>query len=64
MNFQAAKAIFRCKLSTQQKILLLAYANFMNEEETKCWPSQNTLSDMTDMSVSSVYRAKVELEKL
>ena len=50
-------------LPPTQKLVLIVLADFYNEKCGKAWPSQDTLCDVTGLSLRSINRALSELKK-
>jgi DNA-binding transcriptional MocR family regulator len=56
------EAIFASKLTSNARLTALAISKFYNwKEKQACWPSNNTLSEATGLSIRSIIRAKQEL---
>ena len=49
-------------LPPTQKLVLIVLADFYNEKCGKAWPSQDTISDVTGLSLRSINRALSELK--
>lgn len=64
MSFQAMAWAVDIKLPVKEKITLLMLANYASNENGDCYPSINTLADVTGMSRDSVMRAIKSLEEL
>ena len=63
MSVRAILAAFDLQtVSSAEKLLLLALANYANDERT-CWPSQETLSHDTKYNARSIRRLMLSLEK-
>lgn len=63
MSVQALSLAFAVRgLSSSEKLVLLALANYANEKMI-CWPSQETLSDDTELSARTIWGALQGLEK-
>lgn len=63
MSFQAMSWAVDIKLPVKEKITLLMLANYASNENGDCYPSINTLADVTGMSRDSVMRAIKSLEE-
>jgi hypothetical protein len=62
MSVQALTCAFAIRgLGPSEKLVLLALANFANEE-MRCWPSQERLADDTELSARTVWTALQSLE--
>ena len=55
--------IHNISLPPTQKLVLIVLADFYNEKRGKAWPSQDTLCDVTGLSLRSINRALSELKK-
>ena len=64
MSFQAMAWAVEIKLPVKEKITLLMLANYASNENGDCYPSINTLAEVTGMSRDSVMRAIKSLEEL
>lgn len=63
MSVQALSCAFAMRgLSPSEKLVLLALANFANED-MRCWPSQERLAADTELSVRTVWGALKTLEE-
>ena len=63
MSAEALTWAWKIKLTSSQKIIVLALANYA-DQEASCFPGHERLSDMTGMSVRSIGRNLRELEDL
>lgn len=63
MSAEALSWAWRIELSSSQKIIVLALANYA-DQEASCYPGHERLSNMTGMSVRSVGRNLRELEAM
>lgn len=63
MSAEALTWAWKIKLSSSQKIIVLALANYA-DQEASCYPGHERLSEMTGMSVRSIGRNLRELEDL
>lgn len=58
-NVEYNEAVFESDLNSNAKLLALAIGKKYNWAERRdCWPSNATLSKMTDLSIKSITRAK------
>ena len=64
MSFQAMAWAVEIKLPVKEKITLLMLANYASNENGDCYPSINTLAEVTGMSRDSVMRAIKSLEEV
>lgn len=64
MSFQAMAWAVEIKLPVKEKITLLMLANYASNENGDCYPSINTLAEVTGMSRDSVMRAIKSLEEM
>lgn len=62
MSVQALSCAFAVRgISSSEKLVLLALANFANDR-MECWPSQDRLADDTELSPRTVWAALAKLE--
>lgn len=62
MSVQALSCAFAIRgISSSEKLVLLALANFANDK-MECWPSQERLADDTELSPRTVWAALAKLE--
>ena len=63
MSFRIMAKVFDTDLPATEKFVLLAIANFVNDERGYAWPSQETLASKTSFSRQTVSKAIKKLQQ-